>query len=273
MVCGTLSVIPISPNARSADAFAGSAVAEPVTVAGVAHNGDIISFDPVHNTYQASQVYDDRHLFGIVADDPVLYLVDTNTQNNTRPVVRFGAALVNVSTIRGEIHAGDYVTSSVIAGVGARTDIAQDPVVIGIATSDMTIDTAIATQQVGGVTVRFGTVPVSLQVGMRPMEQTLTATGTGASVIINSEQDRLRAVAANSYLMIARYVLAVVVTLLAVIIALRNFGGTMSQGVVSIGRNPLARSYIMGMVLWNSLLILIVSGVGLAIGAAIILLP
>ena len=47
----------------------------------------------------------------------------------------------------------------------------------------------------------------------------------------------------------------------------------MTQSIISVGRNPLAKASILSMVLLNSVLIIIVSVIALIIGAVIIYAP
>jgi F0F1-type ATP synthase membrane subunit c/vacuolar-type H+-ATPase subunit K len=70
-----------------------------------------------------------------------------------------------------------------------------------------------------------------------------------------------------------RYSLAAIVAALAILVAARRFGDTFSQSVISVGRNPLARSQIRSMVVWNSFLIILISCVGFGISALIIFVP
>jgi hypothetical protein len=70
--------------------------------------------------------------------------------------------------------------------------------------------------------------------------------------------------------MMFRYVLGAIIALAGVIVALRRFGDTFTQGVVSVGRNPLARKHIRSIMLWNSLSILFAGGVAFTAGMFII---
>jgi hypothetical protein len=100
----------------------------------------------------------------------------------------------------------------------------------------------------------------------------VSATGAGTvqdSTADGTAQDQ----SSFDYVMIFRYVLAAAVALAAIVIALRSFGGTLSQSIISVGRNPLARGTILSMMLWNTFLIFLVSGAGLAIGVAILFFP
>jgi F0F1-type ATP synthase membrane subunit c/vacuolar-type H+-ATPase subunit K len=116
--------------------------------------------------------------------------------------------------------------------------------------------------------IQYGRVPVALRMGLYlPESDVRTATVT--QNIINGAETNSREA---DYFNIFRYILAALVALAAIIIALRSFGGTLAQSVISIGRNPLARKTIISMMLWNSFLIVVVSGVGLGLAIAILLL-
>jgi len=69
-----------------------------------------------------------------------------------------------------------------------------------------------------------------------------------------------------------RYILGAGVAIASTVLALRRFGELFSQSIISVGRNPLARRQIRGILVWNAVLILLVSSVGFGVGIAVIVL-
>jgi hypothetical protein len=71
-------------------------------------------------------------------------------------------------------------------------------------------------------------------------------------------------------LQLFRYSIGSLLAVISIVIAIRKLGELFSQGIVSVGRNPLAKTQIHSILFWNSALILLLSGVGFFIGIAII---
>jgi hypothetical protein len=251
-------------------------LASPVTIDGAARNGDLVTYDLTSATYKTARTFADSNLYGVIVDDPVLYLESTSTAPGVRPVVRFGEAVVNVSTLNGEVKQGDLVTSSRIPGMGARVERDEAAYVLGFATESMTYDTGVTPITVDGKEVRFGTVSVALRIGSNPGKQedknlmTSTSTGIGPG---STTATRVEGNAPVDPFKVFRYVLGTLVAITAVVLALRRFGDLFAQSVISVGRNPLARSQIRSILVWNAVLIIVVSSVGLGLGIAIIMLP
>lgn len=249
--------------------YVGTSIASSFPIAGPVEDGDILSFDVETETYTRSLKQSDESVFGIVVDDPVLEFSTNQVLPDGRPVVRVGEAVVNVSTLKGIIEAGDLVTTSSVAGLGEKAPVGEPTYLVGVALEDMRFASTARTDLPG--TVRFGRVPVALRMGQHipgAEKDTQTASSTQPLATGPGSVDEK----GLQYFMLIRYVLAATVVVVSILIALRSFGGALAQSVISVGRNPLARSSIMSMMLWNSLFILIVSGVGLGIGVAIIVL-
>jgi hypothetical protein len=250
-----------------------TALAAPVAVSGVARDGDIISYDATSNQYISTQHTADSNIFGVIVDDPVMYLAASTTQAGVRPVVTVGEVMVNVSTLGGEIRAGDLITSSNVVGVGRRVDRDKATFVLGFALSSMEELPGNNTVAVDGKQVRLGRVPVALRIGY--YTQGVDAYGTStiptATSAVVAAQDSGQE-GFDTFKLI-RYILGALVALSAVVLALRRFGDLFAQSIVSVGRNPLARSQIRSILVWNAVLIVIVSSVGLGIGVAIIMMP
>lgn len=273
-----LTVAGGAPWLLLAEVSGATAVATSFEIAGGAQNGDLVSYDPATNTYSKTRGAGDENLFGVVVIDPVLQVTSVVEVGGRLPIVRFGEALVAVSDLAGPVEAGDIITSSRISGVGQRAP--KDTVVhmLGVALAPLDVtDTTTEEVLVDEQPVHVGLVPIALRIGLYVPSDQQVATSSGA---LGAETGASAAASGGktsfdgtTVLDLFRYVLAAAVTLASIVIALRSFGGSLSQSIVSVGRNPLARPYIVSMMLWNSFLIILISGVGLAIGAAIIVLP
>jgi hypothetical protein len=206
-------------------------------------------------------------MFGVVVDDPLLYVAGNEELPGARPIIRHGEATVNATTLGGVIRAGDLVSTSPLAGLAQRVPRDKGVYIVGIALDDMQLSTT--TRADIPDTVRYGTVPVALRMGLYlPDAGSGSSTSTEEVKVGIGNVDEL----GIEYFSLFRYILAAIVALAAIVIALRSFGGTLAQSVISIGRNPLARKTIISMMLWNSFLIIIVSGVGLGLAIAILVL-
>jgi F0F1-type ATP synthase membrane subunit c/vacuolar-type H+-ATPase subunit K len=248
-------------------------VASTIETEGTLRDGDIVSYNPGQNIYHPSKEYADEMVYGVVVLDPVLHLSElegTTASTTGTPVVRYGEVVVNVSTLGGEIHAGDLVTTSVIEGFGQRVAREDGSYVLGFALEDMQFNGE--SVQVGEQTIELGNVAVALRIGPYVTKQgaeliaSTTLLGQGGIVEDDGE-------GGIDMFKVFRYSLAAIVAALAILVAARRFGDTFSQSVISVGRNPLARSQIRSMVVWNSFLIILISCVGFGISALIIFVP
>ena len=180
----------------------------------------------------------------------MLHVTSGEVGQGSVPIVRFGEAYVNVSTQTGEVHAGDLVTTSRVAGVARRAARAEATYIVGIALDTMTYDTPPAEAAPDGV--RYGRVPVALHLGFYDADEAEAASSTVPAVVVPPDEEKVIEKSGIDLMMLFRYILAALVALLALIIALRSFGGSLSQSIISVGRNPLAKSYILSMMFWNT---------------------
>ncbi len=252
-------------------------LASPIVVNGDVHDGDIVVYDMLTKSYTLSEQVSDSGTFGVVVTDPVLVMQKSaDPEEKTYPVVRFGEAVTNVSDLNGEIQAGDLVTTSRIVGVGQRMDRADSGNILGFALGPVTYPDASMAVDVEGTTARLGKVLVALRIGYfreheKDVEKVsppiLTASTTAGTLTTKEDPG-----GGFDVFRFFRYLLGSLVALTAVVLALRRFGDLFAQSIISVGRNPLARSQIRSILVWNAILIVVVSSVGLGIGVAIIAL-
>ncbi len=201
--------------------------------------GDIISVDG-NNFKRSAEAYDAK-LYGVIADAPVIS-IEPKT-DKTKAVVTSGQVQVKLTNAGGKIISGDFITSSVNAGVGQKAT--QPGYVVGKALADYD-------------KTEVGLVPVEVAVGFGQ-----TATGGVQKGIIQSiisDPSRLR-------LMLA-VILAIVVLVGGVVAFVR----LVNSGVTAIGRNPLARGTIMRGMIISGTVVLVIIILGLGTAVAIIFL-
>ncbi len=259
-----------------AQTYMDSAVAALFPIDGQVDDGDIISFDPATSRYLRTNIENDEHVFGVVVVDPTLFLSEGQAATGT-PVVRFGEVIVNVSDIAGPINVGDLISSSVIPGVGEKIDKYKPGYVLGMALEPLATSTQSRTAAVDGKTVYLGRIPVALRIGAYTPPASLmlgVGDGSGSGGPLKEGQIAIeKGDAVFTVDRITRYILAAFIAMCVLLIAFRSFKGYMTQSIISVGRNPLAKASILSMVFLNSVLIIIVSIIALIIGAVIIYAP
>lgn len=226
-------------------------------------SGDIISLDRTKQTLHLADVPNDASLYGVVVSDPVILLQSSGTNV---PIVTSGDATVNVTTEGGPIAPGDFITSSSVPGKG-RLATSTDTFVLGMALAAFPASTTPASAKAPA----SGSIPVLIEIGPYANHQASsgeTATGTAATAAQSKQQTPSLGVP-----VFVRYLLAAIVAIGSVSLAFRNFGSSIRDSIISVGRNPLAKSSIQSMVILNAILIALVSAGGLFIGFAILFLP
>lgn len=187
----------------------------------------------------------DVTMIAVVSRDPSVYL--QNTTAGGVPGVSTGKAYVRVSGAGGKIAKGDLVTTSTTAGVGQR--VKQSGYVLGVADEPFDGETADTT---GKILVNLGIKPAVVSDGVR-----------------GNLLETLRRGLASVYLTplsALRYILAMLVTVVAFTLGFVYFGRVARSGVEAIGRNPLAGGIIQASVIFNVILTIaiMIGGLGLA---------
>jgi len=214
-----------------------------------AEPGDIVALDSDSGTYRLARS-GDTLLTGVIVIDPLILL---ETDSNGLPVAQNGEVVVNVSTIGGAISAGDRIAPSPIPGKGQYAT--SGGAIIGIAQESF--EDATTTVTIDGADVLLG----SIRVLLRGTDQVGEA---GAAPLEPPGGPIPRAF---------KFAMALLIGVGSVYISFRNFGANIRGGIISVGRNPLAKRSIHMMVVLNVALILLVAGGGLLLSLAILLLP
>lgn len=223
-------------------------------------NGDVMCFD--HESkgqlIRCNFESDDR-IFGVLTDKPQVVLRGGAEE---KPLARQGTVMVNVSTVNGNIDAGDYVTSSAVAGRAEKATQVSGWVVgraLRAFTESSGTKTSFQNKQIS-----TGQIPVALSIGpaeILPKGNILDKLGI---LLLKNVQ------APGGAATFIRYVTAGLVTILVTAFAFSNFGRNITKGVESVGRNPLASNHIQFIVIINIVLIAAITVGGIILSLAII---
>ncbi|MEX0933423.1 MAG: hypothetical protein WDZ74_01585 [Candidatus Paceibacterota bacterium] len=229
----------------------------PVADAEVAY-GDIILFDPETELFRRSEGVDDSRVYGVVVRDPTLLL---ETDVNLVPVAESGRLLVNVTLENGSIEEGDALVSSQTPGKGMRAS-EEHKHIIGYALESFDGTGGVREVREDGSEVVLGTIEVRM--------------GTRSTVtldLISEVEPNERTFDPNTGKVIARFGFAAIVALASIALTFIAFLSTIRQSVISVGRNPLAKSSIRSMVILNIVLALIVTTVGIFFAISLLIVP
>ncbi len=195
-------------------------------------DGDVISF--IDGKYQLSSTAYDSSVFGVINLNAPITI--SASESGGTPLVTSGKTFVRVSTVQGEIKKGDYITTSIIPGIGAKAD--GYGTVIGIALENYT----------NSDPEKIGLIPVAVDVHAL----------TPFNIFTASPQQTLR------------YLLAFMIAAGSIIIGFTYFGKVARSGVEAVGRNPLAARLIEFSVFINLFLTLGIIAVGTIIAYGIV---
>lgn len=218
-------------------------------------SGDIIVLK--NGTHKKSSEPYEFKMTGVVTDNPAVALDFSETEQNTA-VVSSGVQAVRVSGENGPIEQGDYITSSSQPGVGMRAS--KPGYVLGIAMDDFPGDSASA----------IAVIPVSLEVdySFNPLykgEPGESASGNFWDIV------SLSSVAVyETPSVVFRYVVAAFVVVFSILLGFLTFSRVASNGILAIGRNPLAGKLINVSIVVNVILTMIIIGSGILVAYFII---
>ncbi len=188
----------------------------------------------------------DSEIFGVVADNAAIAL-EASDPGSQRLLIRNGVVKVNVNSMSGNIAEGDVLTSSSVPGVAQKA--AGNGTVLGTAMQSYESTDVQAVGQIAMV------VNVHLKAGFTGKRSNLwNMVRQGLSSSVFEPLDSLR------------YLLAVIIVIIAFTLGISYFGRVARSGVEAMGRNPLAKSSIQLGIVLSILLsfVMILVGLGLA---------
>lgn len=207
-------------------------------------NGDIICFDESSGSLKRCQKEFDEKVFGILVTNPQVVM---RNDPQSQPIVREGRVFVNVTTLTGEIKAGDYLTTSPIAGKAQRVG---DYLGYVIGRSLTTFTSKDGTPiNYNGKSFTGGTVEVALSIGpLGALPRGTVFDRLGFSLLKSTQNPA----GAGLFL---RYIVAGLMLVVVSILSFGIFGRNITKGIEAIGRNPLARGPIQFVIVINTVLI------------------
>ena len=215
-----------------------------------AKDGDIICTYKEGN--QRCKAAYDPSIYGVISRNPSAAIKDEELKGSEL-VISSGIARVRVSSINGNIKEGEFVTSSETAGVAQLAN--RNGYVLGTALENFESDN---TNNVGMIQVAINIHPAAGLSG--PRTDLLQVIRQGLTTPFFEPLDSLR------------YLLAIIIVLIAFTLGLVYFGRVAKAGVEAVGRNPLARRMIEFSVILHILLTIVIIIAGLVIAYLILIL-
>jgi hypothetical protein len=184
------------------------------------------------DTVEAVPSSDAARTYGVVID-PSQAPVTVQMQGQQVFVATAGNYPVLVSTQKGKIKPGDYISISTISGIGAKAS--DQPVVLGQALESFDGQNGVITQDSDGSVI--GRVNVSIIPGKNPLIKN--------SAAVPAPLKRFGEAIAGKNVTASRIYAAIVVFVISAIIALCVLWIGVRSSIISIGRNPLSHKSIM----------------------------
>ncbi len=211
--------------------------------------GSIITQNADGSYVRARKAYD-AQVKGVIVANPAIY-VKSDNPNKKYALSNSGEVRVLVNTSNGSIKRGDLLRTSSVPGVGVRAD--KSGFVIGTSLQDYSSKNR----------SQNALIRAELDIHYAPSPSTI---GSSLSDIFS-----LSALASYEQpLIVFKYVLAAIITLISFIFGFFYFGRIASRGIEALGRNPLASRSIQFGIVMNVLITCVIIGVGILVSLFII---
>jgi len=194
----------------------------------------------------------DSAIAGVYVENPSLLIDDLNLKDG-KAIATSGKAYVRVTSLNGVIKNGSFITSSEKPGVGQLADKSGN--ILGVALEDYGSEDL---NSEGKVMVAIGIKTVIIESAER------------GNLIETLKQGLLAP--SLSPLASMRYLLAILIALLAFTLGFIYFGRVARQGVESMGRNPLASGKIQFNVMPNLIFTVLIMAGGLILAYIILII-
>jgi len=193
---------------------------------------------------QALSIDEVTNMQGVVVapNNAAISLSSGSTSSSQVYVATAGRYNVIVSNENGSISVGDYISASSLAGIGMKAED-NEATVLGKADSAFNgganaISTATIKKAGGGTTtVAIGIIPVEVSIASNPQQ------GHGIGELPGFLQVASSTIA-DKPVSAARVYVCLVILLLSMVISGSLFYSGVRNSLVSIGRNPLAKRFI-----------------------------
>lgn len=202
--------------------------------------GSLVSLDPKSNgSVTVADLNNVGRLFGVVVPPSSASISLSGNGNGQVQVVTTGSAPVLVTTTGGDIHVGDYISVSQVAGVGEKVGSSSTRIV-GTAQADFngsgdgvtkrTIDDGPNKKEVA-----IGQIPVGIAVS------SYTATAGKQSYVVPNWLQNLSNTLAGKAVSPVRVIIAGLILVVAIISISVLLYSAARNSIISIGRNPLSK--------------------------------
>lgn len=216
-------------------------------------NGSVVSHQD--NTYRLSTEAYDKSTFGVVTQEPAIQFTTTNPAG-THPVVRSGTVSVRVTASNGTIKPGDLIATSGQPGIAMKAT--KSGFTLGIARGTFAPNSP----------DEVGLVPVALDIKFTFAADSPNSEKISARLLDVVNLSTLAALEEPSQ--VFRRVVAAAAILVPIALSIFTIVRSAQKGVVALGRNPLAKTAILGGMVFNSMLSLLFVAAGI-VGAVVIL--
>lgn len=193
-------------------------------------------------------------LFGVVIDNPAVAF-NLSGIDNAVPVINAGEALVLVNGQGGAIGKGDYISSSAVKGVGMRVDGGP---IVATALEDYFPKNP------------DDTFLMRANIHRQTIDKRLLTIGGQASATLVAIANAMSLASLREPSKFFRYLVAAICLIFSLVLGFITFGKMANNGITAIGRNPLARRYILMAVIFNVGMTVLIIGAGAIIAFIII---
>lgn len=201
-----------------------------------------------HDKYRLTDKSYDPEIAGVVVDRADIFVQTESASPQIFPnryIVENGEVDVLVNKSNGLIQKGDYITSSDISGQGMRAD--KDGLVVGIALEDFEKSISSTDLVKTHLNIRFMTLSNKFTV-----DSLITNNGIFRPIVDNAlKQMRLSPDKLSAMPLVFRYAIVFLLIILAIVFGILLFGRVAIRGLLSLGKNPLARWTILSGVILN----------------------
>ncbi|MDP3997756.1 MAG: hypothetical protein U1C49_02325 [Candidatus Andersenbacteria bacterium] len=210
-------------------------LAEYVRIEGEVNDGQIVALEQgkhvlAHEAYSGD-------VYGVVNLKPAVAYSQIG-RDNAYPIVASGTTKVLVSAKNGNIEPGDYITSSDDPGIGMKATEAG--FVLGTASEAFSADQG-----------ETGLISVVISIKfLSSLTQDKISPRAFAAQLNNALTVGMRAVASEPNTAM-RYAAAILILVASIGFGFMVFGRAATNGIIAIGRNPLARKSIFAVVVFN----------------------
>ena len=208
-------------------------------------------------------------MLGVVisANSAAITLGQTNAHQQVF-VTNYGQHDVLVSNQNGPIEVGQYITISDLVGVGMKAD-SSESLVLGQAAGSFNGTTNVEGTAVlkgsngSKTTVAIGTIPVDISIAKNPLAQGPKGLPTFLKNITKF--------ATNKNVSATRVYLSLLILLAGVILTITIIYSAVKNGIISLGRNPLAKRAIGGSLFRLIIVAVIIFAISLGVAYLVLL--